>query len=1012
MSKISQKRGAAALLAGVATVASITGASAATTAQCSYTFTQTLKSGSKGVEVMNLQKVLNMDSQTVVATSGAGSMGNETMYFGPATKAAVMKFQAANAVSPTSGLVGPLTRAVLNQVCTGTGSTSTNTGTTTTTTTTTTGPVTVSLAGTQPSGVIVTGQAGAKLGDFVFSGNGTVQHLELTRGGVSSNQTLNNVYLYEGATRLTDAASISSDSKIRFNNVNLAVNGSRTISVRGDVATGTNGQLINMTATGMTMSGATTSTATNVAGPTLSIASVNTATIQVTNNSTSSVTANAGTMNQTLVDTTFNVGTRAVMVKALTYKFVGSAPTSAVTNLGLFVDGVKVATGSINANNRVVFDMTAAPITLQTGNRQFQLRGDVVGGSYRQFQFSIENAADVMIEDSQLSGVNVTPTVPAQGGAALNNMLGTNFTVSSGTLVVNQEPTFTETQVVGGASNTTVGKFKVQAYGEDVKVETLVITPVVTGTTPATTDLQNVALYVNGGAIGSQYNYSGTGNMTFNLGSQFIVAAGTSAVLEIKTDLRNSNGANYTAGTVRMDIASAGTVARGQSSQNTITIGTQTGRSLTMTSASASFGKTGGFLSTSVSPNTANVKVGSFTVSSGNAEDIVVTNLAANVTFGAGAVNTNYSNLKVADSSVIFGQFNAGVNNFSMNVTVPKNTTKTFDVYADLGSVPAAGTITVDGVLSYRGANSGIVTTTASATGATLTANTATLGTPTLTSDSKQTQYVVGTVANDNIATFNIKATNGDATIQELGFNVAPSADVITTITVGGISQNVTVGLTKITGLNILVANGNTGATIPVTVTYGNANQIGGVGSQVAATTGLTLAYIKALSGNTVIETTPSVASNMMQLVASKPVVTKTSSNGTIGTGASSEVTFGTITMQADAKGDIKVTKLPFQVALPTGGTGSNYKVFLNGSVIATATIATVGADQVITFAGTGMNVTAGQSVVLTVKGDIAGVTTSGTASLRVGTASAFIWEDVAGGATALTGTNINNFGN
>ena len=146
MSKISQKRGAAALLAGVATVASITGASAATTAQCSYTFTQTLKSGSKGVEVMNLQKVLNMDSQTVVATSGAGSMGNETMYFGPATKAAVMKFQAANAVSPTSGLVGPLTRAVLNQVCTGTGSTSTNTGTTTTTTTTTTGPVTVSPA--------------------------------------------------------------------------------------------------------------------------------------------------------------------------------------------------------------------------------------------------------------------------------------------------------------------------------------------------------------------------------------------------------------------------------------------------------------------------------------------------------------------------------------------------------------------------------------------------------------------------------------------------------------------------------------------------------------------------------------------------------------------------------------------------------------------------------------------------------------------------------------------------
>ena len=56
-------------------------------------FTRNLRAGMRGEDVRELQKFLNTDVKTQVATAGFGSAGNETNYFGPATKRAVIKFQ-------------------------------------------------------------------------------------------------------------------------------------------------------------------------------------------------------------------------------------------------------------------------------------------------------------------------------------------------------------------------------------------------------------------------------------------------------------------------------------------------------------------------------------------------------------------------------------------------------------------------------------------------------------------------------------------------------------------------------------------------------------------------------------------------------------------------------------------------------------------------------------------------------------------------------------------------------
>lgn len=61
-------------------------------------------------QVVELQKFLNKNGFTV-ATSGPGSLGNETAMFGRATKSALIRFQKANNIQPAIGFYGPLTRA-------------------------------------------------------------------------------------------------------------------------------------------------------------------------------------------------------------------------------------------------------------------------------------------------------------------------------------------------------------------------------------------------------------------------------------------------------------------------------------------------------------------------------------------------------------------------------------------------------------------------------------------------------------------------------------------------------------------------------------------------------------------------------------------------------------------------------------------------------------------------------------------------------------------------------------
>jgi hypothetical protein len=85
---------------------------AALTGGAQGSFSRDLQVGATGDDVKALQVYLNTHGYAV-ASSGAGSSGNETTKFGAATKAALIKLQKAAGISPAAGYFGAKTRAYI-----------------------------------------------------------------------------------------------------------------------------------------------------------------------------------------------------------------------------------------------------------------------------------------------------------------------------------------------------------------------------------------------------------------------------------------------------------------------------------------------------------------------------------------------------------------------------------------------------------------------------------------------------------------------------------------------------------------------------------------------------------------------------------------------------------------------------------------------------------------------------------------------------------------------------------
>ena len=751
-------------LSGTTTVTAGTGACAG------VTFTRNLTVGSTGSDVKCLQVLLNANGYKL-ATTGAGSPGMETSYFGPRTLAVVKAFQVAKGWTPANQ-VGPLTRAAFNALLGTTGGTTTTlpagcTSTSgfspTTGASCATGVVVVVPTGAGLSvmassdnpngGGVVAGQAQAQMLKLVFTNGDNapvkVTTLKLNRGGISSDALLTNVYLFDGVTRLTDAASVSA-GVIGFNDstglFTVPAYGSKTITVEADINSDSatySGQVVSInlaSATNVTTNASSVKGNYPILGNMMSVVSGTTlatayfSTIYGTD-AVSDVYPSGATIDPQsdypvwYTNLNVNISTGTVNMTRISLGEVGSINYSDVQNFRLYVDGVQVgsAVPSLDANGYATFNLTSSPAVLKSGARQIKVLADIIGGSSRNFSFQLKTSADITLVDGQY-GVNIVPTISTTATTVTFASLRSCYTLSTTTYgcTINSGATTTSKttdspsgNVINTASSQTLARWTLKANGERVKVDTLkayVKFTNVAGTTTVTNDcadsvqctdvtkmtLRNAALYANGVQIGNTASLTpaATGT-TFNLGSSLIVDPLTPVTLELKADIYDNTGTFNdidATDTLQAYLIIGSGNGMGQVSSTSVNVPTATvaGNQLTVAAGGLTLSNYNAYTNqTTVAPLT-NYKLGHFTLTAGTTEAVNISTVEVDLIRLATYTSNLY--VKLGSFTTAVKSAPSATSTWSVNYSLPAGTTVDVMVYGDVASSKTGSTTGSTGV--------------------------------------------------------------------------------------------------------------------------------------------------------------------------------------------------------------------------------------------------------------------------------------------------------------------------
>jgi len=688
---------------------------------------------------------------------------------------------------------------------------------------------------------------------------------------------------------------------------------------------------------------------------------------------------------------------------------------------------------------------------LTTGGHTLSLNGDIVAGTSFTFEFSLQQAADAVFYDTNYN-VNV-PVTFSNSSAIFQLVPGTGLTtISSGTVSVQLDPTFTATQFVTNASQVVLGSWTMKAYGENVKVQNLLVklNYYVNGvlTNASTTDgFNNLTLTVNGGGVGSSqsalFQTSGTAytnggsvpgvnGFLFGTSNLFTIPAGTTVTVQVKGDSTFANTDSINS--VRADLNTPQNSLQGVTSfalsPSTSGGTTYTGITLTTSNSQATLTKNTGYSNQTIGSNQTAQHIGSFVIQASSADGVRVTSLAVGLTgtfnqYGSGLTNGIANLYIVTPAGSATPVQPSATSTFSTNFTVAANQTATVDVYADVSN--ATGTVITDLAGSGVGATSNQAVTLNAATGQTITVGNGTINNPTLQTSSPVASFVIGGSQNQPAATFNFVASSGGAVISELDFNAsttlaAASGSPITSITVGGVTAPIVGASGTVTGLNIAVPTSFGGVDVPVTVNYSAVGQNGiNLTGQSNVTLQLVLTRVKYLSGSTTTYLpsggaySGTTASNVFDLVGSAPTVSLVGTTNTLALGNS---LVGKVTVSANAAGNIVLNHLPVTASISGGTISSGTAITViddvTGQTVSTtgAFTATTGGPATIVFSNDN-TISAGSSKTYDIYVNVATITGSGANSasvaLGLGSASSLTFNDVNGGATNVAGAVGNN---
>lgn len=767
------------------------------------TFTRSLTVGSRGADVTCLQDYLRAGGHLSVASTG---------YFGPLTRAAVARWQAANGVSPAVGYFGPLSRAKyvsLTAVVVVPPVTPTPTPTPTPVPPVVTG-LTVSVGANNPvAATIIADTTGAQALipalSLRFTGNGTVNTLRFVRTGISGDSDIDNVYLFEadGKTRIADMSSMSGGVVTFTSGSGLfTVAGERTVVVRYD---------LNRNAS----AGKTIAFSLNSAADVVGSVAVNGSFPITGNNMTVAVVTDLARLTLTGQTTATSVDPGSTAFEAFKFQLqaqdqnvkvwsikltgLGSVDNAHLANFKLWDGGTQVGstvTGTA-ADKTVTFDFGANPFTISSGvTRNMRVTVDVVGGATRTIQLSLQRAADILATDANYN-VNIKTDNGTVGTFAVTS--STSATINSGSVTVNLSPTSPAGNVALNATDVELARYDVKAVGEDIRVSSVVIRLALT----TATNLKDVKVVYDGSQVGTTQASVATATDT-TITTNFTLPAGVTKTLSIRGSIASASGAGDPLAnndTIVATLKTGSSNAQRLTSLGTFNFPTSdiAGNTLTVSTSTLTGAKNTSVGNLTLTKGTVQARIASFLMTAGAAEGVDVSSIV--LTDSNGTLNTAGSQ-SLGDAFQNLNAFNGSTKlnattvttstsdaagatytlSFSPSLSIPANTTVQVDIKADVLS--AATWTTGDAVELDSATGTGKITgssaniaTTAGVVGQTITV--ATAGTLTVTVDSTSpvaTQHVMGSTGR-TLAVWRFEAnTTEDLTVNQL-ITVDASAD-------------------------------------------------------------------------------------------------------------------------------------------------------------------------------------------------------------------------------------------
>ncbi|MES2203196.1 MAG: peptidoglycan-binding domain-containing protein [Patescibacteria group bacterium] len=991
---------------------------------------RSLQQGASGADVKALQVFLNGNAQTQVSVSGAGSPGLETTFFGPATAAAVVKFQTLNNVSAI-GIVGPATRAAIAAVCGNT--TPGNTGGTGTTG----GMVTVSAAAQPINSLAPQGASRVPFTAFTITNNSsaavTINSVTVQRVGLGVDANFSGIVLLDSnGLQIGTAKTLNSNHQANIGDTGftIAAGSSMTFMVAGNIATGlsTNGQVVALQVvainTGATVSGSLPiSGASQTINNTLTLGSVSTSTSSF--DPGAAQTRNIGDTAVRFSGIKFTAGsTEDLKLYSIRWRQVGSASSADITNVLTVANGTNYPT-TLDSSGKYYTTIFPGGLLITKGNSlDVYVQGDIAGSNAanRTIDFDIDKVTDVYFV-GQLYGYGVAPSgtyTPWYNGYVATVNGGTVTTISK----ANTGKAASQNVAIN-VQNQPMGGFTTNFSGEAVSISGMTATIATTTPTLTGTGLfTNVSIVDENGTV-----VAGPVDATYAASGQLLTFGDT---ITFPTGSHNyyfqgKLASTITGGSFNVSTTpSTWTNPTGQTTGNTVSlsgVGTITMNSMTVKGAAVR-------ISMSTTPASQSVVAGAsqFTFAnllldaSQSGEDVRL----ASIPVDENGWPQNLTGCQMFDGSTALNTSSRVVNtiapaigkttfSFDNVLRVLKGTIKTLAIKCNLAANASSSSTYVfttwdtAGDYSITGDVSGVnVTPTGlgNSSGGTMTVNSASLAL-TVDSSSPASTTVSGGSTGQTVGVYNVRASNDTVTLTKIGLVL--TSGTATNVTNVSLYNGSTLLGTATFGSGQSVAT----STLSTTLTL-NADtdykitvkaDMADVGVNKPGVEGAVVAIDPSSSeGNGtsgLVSSAGSGSTNGVRLYNSFPTFTTTGTGAVLNNGTQ---TLAQVTVAADSMGDIGLNKLTFSISTTTVSVTTPTFQGPNGNVASTTlsfnaagTLLTVYFDSTSNTADA--TVGAGTSKTYNLGGTVSGLTTNG------GVVSIALKADTAAVAVAATST-------